>query len=164
MLLNDIGKVPATALRKINQHLESNYGFKITENIDEQYLDVIIETIHSEIVELKMQGKDAKSSPEISKRLLVLEGVKTLKEFAIMQFQSPMLEPVIKMLIDNVVEEFTRGGRNENDFHEAIKTAMNSYRSSKFRFPDHEIEERVRNGCKTALGGEASLMHTVMMR
>ncbi len=38
MLLNDIGKSPDTTLRKINQHLEANYGFKIAENVSESWL------------------------------------------------------------------------------------------------------------------------------
>src|SRR4051812_49840792 len=95
MLLNDIGKSPDSTLKKINQHLESNYGFKISENVSDRDLVTIMEQIEGEIVDLKIKGGDAKASPEISKRLLVLEGMKTLREFAILQFQSPDLEKVV---------------------------------------------------------------------
>ena len=70
MLLNDIGKSPDTTFRKINQHLETNYGFKIAEDVSDRDLVAIMEQIEEEITELKIKGDDAKASPEISKRLL----------------------------------------------------------------------------------------------
>jgi len=156
MLLNDIGSAPTTTLRKINQHLESNYGFKITENVQDKDLVAIMETIQDEITELKIKGDDAKGSPEISKRLLVLEGLKTLREFAILQLQSPKLEPVIRSLSDAVVKEFQRFGTNEADFNEAIKDAMKAYRSSEFRFPDDYIEQRVRHAAMEQINRASS--------
>ena len=143
MLLNDIGSDPTTTLRKINQHLESNYGFKITEDAQDQDLVAIMETIQDEISDLKIKGNDAKGSPEISKRLLVLEGIKTLREFAVMQFQSPKLETVVKSMVDFVVDSFHNSGTSMSDFDEAVKDAMKVYRSSQYRFPDDYIQQRV---------------------
>ncbi len=144
MLLNEIGRAPTTTLRKINQHLESNYGFKITEDAQDSELTAIMETIQDEISELKLKGDDAKSSPEISKRLLVLEGIKSLREFASMQFESPKLNVIVRGMADHVVDAFHHSGTNMADFDEAIRDAMKVYRSSKYRFPDDVIEQRVR--------------------
>jgi len=60
MLLNDIGKSSNTTFRKINQHLETNYGFKLAEDVDDSELETIMEQIQSEITELKIKGNDAK--------------------------------------------------------------------------------------------------------
>ena len=162
MLLNDIGRDPSTTLRKINQHLESNYGFKITEDAKDQDLVAIMETIQDEITDLKIKGNDAQGSPEISKRLLVLEGIRTLREFAMLQFQSPKLETVIKGMTDFVVDTFHHAGTSMSDFDEAMKDAMKVYRSSKYRFPDDYIEQRVRSAAMAALGSAPAPAESMM--
>jgi hypothetical protein len=146
MLLNDIGKSPDTTIRKINQHLESNYGFKISEDVSDRDLVAIMEQIEEEITSLKIKGNDAKMSPEISKRLLILEGIRTLREFAILQFQSPDLENVVNGMCDYVCKHFRLGGMHHADFDDSVKDAMKHYRSSQYRFPDDMIEQRVRDG------------------
>ncbi len=151
MLLNDIGKSPDTTFRKINQHLETNYGFKIAEDVSDRDLVAIMEQIEGEITDLKIRGNDAKDSPEISKRLLVLEGIKTLREFSIMQFQSPDLENVINGMCDFVSNHFRLSGMHHADFEESVKDAMKHYRSSKYRFPDDLIEQRVRQGAMSKI-------------
>lgn len=152
MLLNEIGKSPTTTLRKINQHLETNYGFKISESVQDQDLVAIMEQIRDEITELKIKGDDAKSSPEISKRLLVLEGITSLREFAMIQFQSPLLDKVIGNLVDFVVDTFHISGyQGQTDFDKAVEKAMDEYRSSRYRFPDDMIEQRVRQEAMSQL-------------
>lgn len=147
MLLNEIGKSPTTTLKKINQYLESNYKFKIAESVQDHDLVAIMEQIQDEIMDLKMKGEDAKASPEISKRLLVLEGIKSLREFAMVQFQSPLLDKVVKNLVDFVVDTFhisATGANGQQAFERGLEKAMDEYRSSRYRFPDDMIEQRVR--------------------
>jgi len=145
MLLNDIGSIPNTTLKKINQHLESNYGFKLSENVEVDELDIISENIQNEITDLKIKGDDAKHSPEISKRLLVLEGLKQLKEYAMLgPVQSPKLDSVVNGMVNFVVDTFHHAGTSMDDFEEAVRDAMKIYRSSPFRFPDDMIENKVR--------------------
>jgi len=151
MLLNDIGRAPTTTLKKINKHLESNYGFKIAEDANVKELNSIMETIQDEITDLKLKGNDAKASPEISKRLLVLEGIKILHEYAVMQLQSPKLETVIKMLSDSVVDEFMHRGTSVADFDDAINSVMKAYRSSKFDFPNEYVERRIRDAAMSEI-------------
>jgi len=144
MLLNDIGKSPNATFKKINQHLETNYGFKIAEDVSDKDLVSIMEQIQDEIIDLKVKGDDSKASPEISKRLLVLEGIRILREHALMQFQSPKLDSVIHNLVDYVVDTFEITGMHQPDFEKAVQRAMEEYRSSRYRFPDEIIEQRVR--------------------
>ncbi len=144
MNLSDIGKSPDATFKKINLHLEANYGFKIAEDVSDKDLVSIMEQIQDEITELKIKGGDAKSSPEISKRLLVLEGISNLREFAMMQFQSPKLNSVISNLVDFVVDTFEISGMHQPDFERAMALAMDEYRSSRYRFPDELIGQRVR--------------------
>ncbi len=118
-----------------------------------------METIQEEISDLKLKGDDARGSPEISKRLLVLEGLKTLREFAMLQFQSPKLESVINGMTEFVVDTFHHSGTNMADFEEALKDAMKVYRSSKYRFPDDYVEQRVRSAAMAALQ-EAPMQNT----
>ena len=101
MLLNDISKVPDTKFRILNQYLEKNYGFRLSENLTREVVNEILEQLEQEILELKIEGSDAKSSPEISKRLLILEGIKYLKEYAeSMVFESPDLQRVLEGMTD----------------------------------------------------------------
>ncbi len=144
MNLSDIGKSPDATFKKINLHLEANYGFKIAEDVSDKDLVAIMEQIQDEITELKVKGGDAKTSPEISKRLLVLEGISNLREFAMMQFQSPKLNSVIANLVDFVVDTFEISGMHQPDFERAMALAMDEYRSSRYRFPDELIGQRVR--------------------
>lgn len=145
MHLTEIGKSPDATFKKINQHLETNYGFKISEDVSDKDLVAIMEQIEEEISELKVKGDDSKASPEISKRLLVLEGIRNLREFAMMQFQSPKLNSVVQNLVDFVVDTFEISGfHGQIDFERALEHAMDEYRSSRYRFPDEMIEQRVR--------------------
>jgi hypothetical protein len=145
MLLNDISKVPDTKFRILNKYLETNYGFKLSENLTREGVNKILEQLEQEILELKIDGNDAKSSPEISKRLLILEGIKYLKEYAdSMVFESPDLKRVLEGMTDYVCECFRLSGVGQDDFESALQDAMKHYRSSKYRFPDATVEDRVR--------------------
>jgi hypothetical protein len=158
MLLNDIGKSPDATFRRINQHLETNYGFKIAEDVSDKDLVAIMEQIEEEITDLKVKGDDAKGSSEISKRLLVLEGIKSLRENAMMmQFQSPKLDSVVCNLVDYVVDTFEITGMQHADFERAVARAMDEYRSSRYRFPDDIIEQRVRQDAMARIQSESSL-------
>lgn len=159
MLLNDIGKSPTSTLKSINQHLDANYGFKISEEASDKDLVMIIEQIEEEITELKMKGDDAKKSPEISKRLLVLEGVRQLREFAMLKLQNPKYNSVIEGLSDFVVELFNitaSEGSEAASFENAVNKAMDEYRSSKYRFPDDVVEQKVRNLATVKLQGTST--------
>jgi hypothetical protein len=157
MLLHDIGKSPDATFRRINQHLETNYGFKISEDVSDKDLVAIMEQIEEEITDLKVKGDDARGSSEISKRLLVLEGIRNLREFAITQFKSPKLDSVVNNLVDYVVDTFEITGKDSIDYERAVERAMDEYRSSRYRFPDDFIEQRVRQESMARIQSESAL-------
>lgn len=142
MFLNDINKSPNTIFKQINQYLEKNYGFRVSENAKHTELSMISEKIQEEITELKIQGDDARKSPEISKRLLILEGIRALTENIMMQ--SPELEQVISNMADYVYDSFCLSGTCEDDFNKCVGNAMDVYRGSPYTFPDQMIQERVK--------------------
>lgn len=142
MLLNDISKSPDTTFSKINKYLEENYGLRLSKDCDESALCTFVEAIEGEVVELKLKGDDAKSSAEISKRLLILEAMKSLQES--MVSKSPDFDKVISGMADYVCDSFCLSGTSEMDFDDCMKDAMNHYRSSKYRFPDGMVEMMVR--------------------
>lgn len=145
MLLDDISNSPSITLKKINRHLKDNYGLTLAENASSDDLNVIMEQIQDEITELKLKGDDAKSSAEISKRLLILEGLTNLKETEMVNIKSPKLDFVINSLVEYVVDAFEISGyHGMPEFDKAMDRAMDEYRSSRYRFPDEMIEQRVR--------------------
>ena len=163
MLLNDIGKSPDATFRRINQYLETNFGFKISEDVSDRDLVSIMDHIEEEITDLKVRGDDAKGSLEISKRLLVLEGIKNLREFAITQLKSPKLDIVINNLVDYVVNTFEITGKDLADFERAVERAMDEYRSSRYRFPDDFIEQRVRHDAMSRIQSDAAIIDSSIM-
>ena len=100
MILSDIGRCPESVLRRINRHLQENYGFVITENAEYKELAGIADRVYSEIVELKLGGMCSNNSPEISQRLLILEGLKTLAE----TYKSPDYDTLIDQMANCVVD------------------------------------------------------------
>ena len=161
MLLNDIGKSPNATFRRINQHLETNYGFKISEDVSDRDLDVIMEQIEEEITGLKIKGDDAKGSSEISKRLLVLEGIRALREHGIFHMEVPMKSPDEEMVISRMIEKLVKEFKLSGNFAESVRHVMNEYRSSEYRFlPDDEIEQRVYAGALSQLRADPALSNT----
>jgi hypothetical protein len=154
MFLNDIGRSPDAVFGKVNRLLESNYGFRIPENASEGDICSIMEQIEGEVDTLKFNGDNSKISPEISKRLLILEGLRSLMEYAAIGFQSPDLNREITRLVDLAREEFRIAGASEEDFQHAIDHAMKSYRSSPYRFPDDLVERRVKEETLRAIEEE----------
>lgn len=162
MLLNDIGPNPTSMLKKVNYYLESTYGFKISENTTTGRYETILEQIEDEIQQLKLQGEVSKNSPEISKRLLILEGITYLREYYNQEFQSPDLEKVCGILCDFICDCFKLSGTCEADFDGAVSDAMKHYRSSRYRFPDSFIEDRVRSMARERLGADSGAMTAVL--
>lgn len=153
MLLNDIGKKPTATVKQINRYLKENFGIKISSQISDDELQRVFRQVHEEITQLKMQGNVAMSSPEISKRLLVLEGLRAIKENRLNT--SPVYASVMRNLIDYVVDHVKLEVSGDEDFapafEEAVKNAMREYRSSRYRFPDEKIESNLRDEAKFVL-------------
>lgn len=150
MILSDIGRSPESVLRRINRHLQENYGFVITENAEYNELAGIADRVYSEIVELKLGGMCSNNSPEISQRLLILEGLKTLAE----SYKSPDYDTLIDQMANCVVDYLRRTSAedSEENFNDAVKDAMRIYRSSEYQFPDFTVETAIRDAAAIKLG------------
>lgn len=150
MILSDIGRSPESVLRRINRHLQENYGFVITENAEYNELAGIADRVYSEIVELKLGGMCSNNSPEISQRLLILEGLKTLAE----SYKSPDYDTLIDQMANCVVDYLRRTSAedSEENFNDAVKDAMRIYRSSEYQFPDFTVETAIRDAATIKLG------------
>lgn len=150
MILSDIGRSPEAVLKQINKHLNENYGFVISESADSAELAGIADRVYSEIVDLKLSGKCSKASPEISQRLLILEGLKTLRE----SFKSPDYDTLIDQMANCVVDYLRRTSAEDSqeNFDDAVKDAMRIYRSSEYQFPDYTVESAIRSSALTKLG------------
>ena len=154
MFLNDIGHSPASQFEKINSYLEENYGFRISKNTSSSALAELSSRLTEEVDELKLNGADASTSPDIVKRLLILEGLRHLKEFVDTDFKSPQFETVVNALTEFVVDHFTVGGMTSGDFIRSLDRAMEEYRSSRYRFPDDVVREEVRERAMSELSGD----------
>ena len=141
MILSDIGRNPQTILKQINKHLNENYGFVINEQASRAELDDIADRVYTEIVDLKFSGLYSNNSPEISQRLLILEGLKTIKE----SFKSPDYDTLIDQMANCVVDYLRRTSAEDSqeNFDDAVKDAMRIYRSSEYQFPDYTVESAI---------------------
>jgi len=107
MILSEIGKKSNSKFKKINRYLEENHGFKISSNADNQDIYNISKKIKEEITSLKCSGNTTNNSSEITKRLLVLEGLKHLVEYSldIDKYEShPKFNEVVSHMVDYVVD------------------------------------------------------------
>ena len=150
MILSDIGRNPQAILKQINKHLNENYGFVINEHASRTELDDIANRVYTEIVDLKFSGLYSNNSPEISQRLLILEGLKTIKE----SFKSPDYDTLIEQMADCVVDYLRRTSAEDSqeNFDDAVKDAMRIYRSSEYQFPDYTVETAIRDAALSKLG------------
>lgn len=150
MILSDIGRNPQAILKQINKHLNENYGFVINEQASRTELDDIADRVYTEIVDLKFSGLYSNNSPEISQRLLILEGLKTIKE----SFKSPDYDTLIEQMADCVVDYLRRTSAEDSqeNFDDAVKDAMRIYRSSEYQFPDYTVETAIRDAALSKLG------------
>ena len=150
MILSDIGRNPQTILKQINKHLNENYGFVINEQASRAELDDIADRVYTEIVDLKFSGLYSNNSPEISQRLLILEGLKTIKE----SFKSPDYDTLIDQMANCVVDYLRRTSAEDSqeNFDDAVKDAMRIYRSSEYQFPDYTVEDAIRDAALSKLG------------
>lgn len=158
MFLDDISKNSTTRFKKINRYLKENHGITLSPDLDDTEITSAFQSIYEEINDLKMQGENSLTSSEISKRLLVLEGLRALKEDGVKR--SPAFQSVLRNLVDYVVKEVTLeySGHTPEEFNalfdEALRNAMKEYRSSHYRFPDDIVERELRSNARFQLSND----------
>lgn len=146
MLLEDFRKNSARRLKKINKMLSEQYGISISTKIAGADLEAMQKQVHENVQQLKVNGNVSNDCPELSKNLLVLEGLNELLERKRVTEQhnelvssGPYLR-VLDWLSDFVAKNIEIG----DDEEDALDQAMKEYRSSKWRFPD----DLIRHDCR----------------
>lgn len=146
MLLEDFRKNSVKKFKKINKMLGEQYGISISTKTTVGELEKSQTEVYENVQQLKVNGSVSNNCPELSKNLLVLEGIEVILErkrvdeqHAELQSSGPYLR-VIDWLSDFVAKNIELGDEEDD----ALSQAMKEYRSSKWRFPD----ELIRHDCR----------------
>ncbi len=151
MLLNEFKTTNETRYAKISKALKSQYGISINES-DEDKLSVLSESIAADLLTFR-RANVSPQDPRVAKKLLMLEGVKCLLEEISLERPHRVYQTVLAGMTKCACELIDIG----DDIDEAVKTCMREYRSSKYRYPDDEVEFDIRNRVKNYI---ASSGHT----
>ena len=149
MLLESFNNSKRIGFKKINKLLKENYGIKMSPTVATSKLLKVSELIQENIRDLKISGACANTSPEISKNLLILEGIRNIvndREVYNEGFGDgyQMVNPyknVLQWLSEFVCNNVELG----DPFNDALANAMKEYRSSQWRFPDDKIQMDLRD-------------------
>lgn len=140
MLLESFDKANKVGFKKINKMLKENYGITLSSRISATKLHETTMIIKESITELKLSGHNAHKSRELSRNLLILQGLNELtlnrRVFENYSMTGPYSK-VVRWLADYIAKNAELG----DDFMEAVAQAMREYRSSKWRFPDGQIRQ-----------------------
>lgn len=165
MIVQDLEINPTKKFVKINSYLSENFGIKINTNLDAENLSLYRGKLMAELKRLRLVENLTPKSSELSKYLLLIEGVDLLLSTKLrestndlsnipaignthsIKVKSPAYDYVIDGLSDYVVRNIEVG----DDIDVAIDQAMREYRSSTWRFPDYEVEYDVRNSVDAKL-------------
>jgi predicted nucleic-acid-binding protein len=148
MLLQDFDFNRDTKLGKINSFLRENFGFTLDSEVSVEDLNNIKSDIKKNVMTLKIKENMSPKDPELVKQLLMLEGVNLLISGKKQLNESGSVGPASRVytkVIDNLANFVVQNVEVGDDEEEAIKHAMKHYRSSKYRFPDYEIEYDLKN-------------------
>ena len=139
MLLNEFNSPTMVKYAAISKALKSQYGISIKE-ADEDNLKALSESLSSDIRQYRIENMSPRD-PRVAKKLLMLEGVKCLIENIHLERPHRVYKHVLDGMYGCACNMIDIG----DDVEDAIKTCMKEYRSSKYRFPDEEIEFDLRN-------------------
>ena len=144
MLLNELSISADRKITRINRLLKETYGFVLTSNVEVKKLERLASKIAEDIYELKLNGETPRDA-EYSKKLLIKEGIATmLSKHKLAEGMtgpgSNVYRRVVSWLTDYACKLIDIG----DSVDDAVTDAMRHYRSSKYRFPDMEVEHDLR--------------------
>lgn len=146
MLLEDMRKNSARRLRKINKMLSEQYGMTLSTKIVGADLDLMQKQVHETVQQLKVNGNVSNTCSELSKNLLILEGLNELLERrqVIEQHEELVTSGPYLRVLDWLSDFVAKNIEIGDDEEDALDQAMKEYRSSKWRFPD----DLIRHDCR----------------
>lgn len=152
MLLEDFDFQNKKKLNRINSFLKENFGFSMNVDADHATLTRIRNEVSDILSRLKVQENLSPKDPQLTKNLLILEGVELLIQRAkLVENNAYSITPRYRKIIDGLAEFVTSAIEVGDDMDDAIQQAMKEYRSSKWRFPDYEIEFDLRKEVANAV-------------
>lgn len=154
MLLEDFKRSAPNRLRKINEYLSEQHGFRLSSKASNTEIVSLKENTVSEMDSLKMNGHSPKDCPDLSKCMLVLEGIEIITES---QLQTDFVknERYLK-IVDGLAEFVSKNVGLGDGFNDALTQAMKQYRSSEWRFPDTYVQADVSAKAKALMQSIAS--------
>jgi len=148
---DNFSSTPEKKLKKVNSILKRQFGMVIKPDADLNTLKSMKENVMRSIDNLKISGRVSNRDPELSKNLLILEGVKAvIEKHQLNEYDGHMAQrfgKVVDWLVDYVYKNIELG----DDFEEAMAEGMKQYRSSKYRFDDLDVQTQVRSRVMQAL-------------
>jgi len=137
MLLRDLNSSSTSRLNRVNKLLKNTYGIELSTNITSSgKLSSIKESLLDDIKKLKYNNVSA-TSPSYSKKLLMLEGISTMLEDAMTSERDTIQRDKIIDQLFQYASELVKIGDTKA---EAIAAAMKEYQSSRYRFPEAEVQ------------------------
>jgi len=147
MLLNEMNQTPLASFKKTSKLLENTFGVKVEFTNDLNKLRSAETKAKAIIENLKYQNY-AIDNAEVSKYTLITEALTCL-----IRHENTQRIDELKMgyansgtyrrIVDGLAEFVDNSMDIGDSFEEAIADAMKQYRSSKYRYPDYEIESDV---------------------
>ena len=147
MLLNELDQTPLASFKQTSKLLESTFGVKVEFTNDLNKLRNA-ETKATAIIENLKYQDHAIDNAEVSKYTLINEALTCLIEHENKQRIDELkhgyaTSGIYRRIVDGLAEFVSNSMDIGDSFEESLADAMKQYRSSKYRFPDFEIEADV---------------------
>jgi hypothetical protein len=147
MLLNEITTSEEARIKKINKALKETYGFTLVSEITTGKLNQLYTKIADDLYNLKLNQATAQD-PAYMQKVLVLEGLKMLKDKKIKQLSETAIAGPGGRALDRVLSRLSqyvhRACEIGDDYEEAIKDAMKAYAIQPYRFDNELVEYELR--------------------
>lgn len=143
-MIDKFTSAPQKRLNKVNRQLKRQFGVTINPESAKDELIAMKESISEINDSLKLRGKTSHRDPEMSKNLLMIEGLSAAIEIQEVLEESLMREQYMK-IVDWLANYVYRNVVVGDDFDDAMREGMKQYRSSKYRFNDETVETDVKN-------------------
>lgn len=150
MLLKELSQ-PNYSVKKLNETLQKSYGRRVPADIDFDRLESLLEQVNNDLQKLVIEGVTPQD-PEYSRRLVIKHTAENMlqqrRKIQEASAAGDVLDRVCAKLVTCACDCINDG----DDIEHAIHKVMDIYRSSRYRFPDSEVENRVRHGVDNTFG------------
>lgn len=150
MLLKELSQ-PRHSVKKLNETLRKSYGRRVPTDIDIDRLNSLLEQVNTELHRFVVEGVSPQD-PEYARRLVIKHTAEKLLEQRQKIQEASLADGVLDRVCSKLISCACDCINDGDDYEHALHKVMDIYRSSKYRFPDSEVENRVRHGVDHAFG------------